>query len=304
MHINNFLWNMPIIHRYPGILKFERIFPNYPSVLVGAGPSLDKHITLLTNYRKHFILLCVDAALPVLIQNNITPDIVCVVDPTEKQADNFVNIDTTKFITLVPPVAHPRVFRMISPIHTLVYNIKDPKSPIMEQAPYHTGMKGALPAGVLTSGTCVGFSSIMGCNPVVFVGHDLSWPTPDKVYAKGIKRAKEDFQKGAKFRGGCLLFPDIYGNLVLTHNTFLNFWAWHRDLARNATNKYINCSEAGILLHKYMRAMPLKRCIDRHMSKQLTGISERLNHTYMESRAPGGMVEKLLCPKWKKKIKV
>ena len=303
LHISNFLWNVRIVQQYPGILKFEHLFPHIPAVIVGVGPSLDKHIPLLSKYRKNYIMVAVDAALPILIKHNIYPDFVGMVDPTPKQADNFNNIDTTKFYTVLPPIVHPSVFRKLDPLHVLLFNVKDPQSPIMEQIPYHTGQKGALPAGVLTSGTCFAFAVIMGCDPVLFVGHDLSWPTPDKVYAQGVSKQKENFQKGAKFRSNCLLFPDIYGNLVLTHNTFLNFWAWMRDFCKDAAVRVINCSEAGILLHEYMKAMPFEVALRRYASKELVGIKERIDRTYIESKYPGGMVEKLLYPKWKSKKK-
>lgn len=298
-HISNFLWNVRLAPQYPGIIKFEKLFPNYPAVIVGVGPSLDKHIELVKKYRKNILLVAVDASLPILKKYDIVPDFVGVVDPTAKQADNFKDIDTTQFYTVIPPVAHPSVFRKLDPMHTLLYNVKDPQSPIMEQAPYHTGQKGALPAGVLTSGTCFAFSAIMHCNPIMFIGHDLSWPTPDNVYSKDIAQMKKDFQKGAKFRSNCLLFPDINGKLVLTHSTFLNFWAWMKDFCKAATVRVINCSEAGILLNEDMRAIPFEVALKRYASKELVGVKTKIEKIYMESKFPNGLVEKLLTPKFK-----
>jgi len=301
LHVSNFLWNVRLAYTYPGILKFDKLLKHYPAVVIGVGPSLDKHIDLLKEYRKNIVILCVDAALPILVKEGIYPDFACVIDPTAKQAENFKGIDTTKFYTLLPPICHPSLFRIIDPQYILLYNIKDPHSPIMEQAPYHTGSKGALPAGVLTSGTCFSFAAVLGCEPIMFIGHDLSWPTPDKVYAGGIAGKKENFQKMVKFKANCMLFPDINGKLVLTHSTFLNFWAWFRDCCKIMKVRVINCTEAGILRNKYIRVMPFKTTLKKYASKELTGVSERIYKTYMDTKFPGGMVEKLIMPNFRGK---
>ncbi len=303
LHITNFLWNMSVFHRYPGILGFEQIFKRVPAVIVGAGPSLDKHLSLLERYRKNIIIVAGDATLPIFKERGFYPHFCVMVDPTEKQKDNFVGVDTTKFITVVPPIVHPSIFRMVDPHHLCMYNVKDPKSVILEQAPYHTGRLGALPAGVLTSGSCFGFAAAMGCDPILFIGHDLSWPTPDKVYAEGVVKEKIGFQKGCKFRSGCLLFPDIHGKLVLTHTTFVNFWAWLRDCVRVVDVRVINCTEAGILKFRGMRVMRFESALKRYASKELVGVEEKINKAY-NYKVADGLIEKLLLPKMRKRKEV
>jgi len=222
------------------------------------------------------------------------------VDPTEKQKDNFAGIDTTRFYTIVPPIVHPSIFRVVDPRHLAVYNIKDPGSALLELAPYHTGKRGALPAGVLTTGTCFGLAAVMGCDPILFIGSDLSWPRPDEVYARGTDSRKVAFQKSAKFRHNCLLFPDIHGKLVLTHVTFINFWAWMRDNARLVKNRVINCSEAGILRTKHIRVMRFESALRKYCKGELVGLRELLDKAYNYEYGDG-LVEKLLLPEFKGK---
>ena len=301
MHLSNFLFNVKTIHNYPGILGFEKIFKKTPAVIVGAGPSLDsKTVELLKKYRDNIIIISVDAALPVLVgKYDLYPHFVCMVDPTEKQKDNFKGIDTTKFYSIIPTVVHPSIFRTIDPQHLAVYSIKDSGSTLLELAPYHTGKIGALPAGVLTSGTCFAFAAIMGCNPLMFVGHSLSWPDTEHVYADGIDQKKIDFQKGAKFRGGCLLFPDIDGKLVLTHETFVVFWAWVNDMAHRMKQKVLNCSGAGILKSRDIKAVPFKDALKKYCSKELVGVDETIKKAY-KYQVSDGYIEKLLTPDFKR----
>ena len=294
-HLSNFLWNMPILHNYPGILGFEKIFKGSPAILVGSGPSLEKNMHLLKDVSKKAIIIAGDAALPILVNKlKIYPHIVVIGDPTEKQVANFKGIDTTKFMTVAPTVCHPAVFRTVEPHHLCVYNIRG-DSPLSSMIPHHTGRKGGLAAGVLTTGSVFGFAAMTGASPITFVGQDLSWPTPDKVYADGVEQGKHSYQKTVKFKSGCLLFPDINGKLVITHSTFINFYIWLKDcLPRVKTNLY-NSSEAGILKMKNIKVMPLQQWIDKFCKYELVGLAERIESAY-NYQYTDGMVEKLLLP--------
>jgi len=294
-HLSNFLWNFPILKNYPGILGFEGAFKNIPAVIVGAGPSLEKNMNLLKEYKDKMLILSCDAALPILVKKlDIYPHFVVMGDPTDKQKFNFDDIDTTKFYTIVPSVVHPSIFRAVDPQHISVYNVRS-DSPLCEMIPYHIGRKGGLPAGVLTSGSVFMFAAIMGCNPITFVGHDLSWPTPDKVYADGVVEKKHNFQKSVKFKGDCLLFPDINGDLVLTHTTFVNFYIWLRDSVHRLKARLFNSSEAGILKMNKIIPMPFAKWIKKYCRYILTGLDEKIQRAYNYQFIDGN-VEKLLIP--------
>ena len=304
LQLSNFLYNVRMSRYYPGILGFEGALKKIPAIIIGVGPSLTPNvIKLLKENRRNVILVSVDASLPLLAKQELYPHFCVMVDPTEKQRNNFEGIDTKKFYTIVPPIVHPSIFRIVDPKHLAIYNVKDPKSELMEQAPYHTGKKGALPAGVLTSGSAFAFAAICGCDPIIFVGHDLCWHTPDKVYAEGISGDKRNFQMSVKFRGGCLLFPDIHGKLVLTHETFVVFWAWMRDMVGCMQQRVINCTGEGILAMKGIRQMKLDRVMKVYGNKELVGLEEKITKAYNYEIADG-YVERLLVPKFKKTIEV
>jgi len=294
-HLSNFLWNMPILRNYPGIIGFEGVFKNVPAILVGSGPSLEKNMDLLVEASKKAIIIAGDAALPILVKKlKLYPHFVVTADPTEKQVVNFKDIDTTKFITVVPSICHPAMFRTIDPKHLCIYNAYT-NTPLSDMIPFHTGRKGGLPAGVLTSGSVFGFAAMAGCSPITFVGQDLSWPTPDKVYADGVVAGKHSYQKNVKFKADCLLFPDINGELVLTHSTFINFYIWMRDaLPRMKLNLY-NSSEAGILKMKEIKILPLKKWLDKFCKYDLVGLQERIDQAYNYEHKDG-MIDKLLLP--------
>lgn len=300
--LNNFLWNISTIQtkNYSGILGFDKIFKGKPAIVVGVGPSLDKNAHLLKKYRNNVVIVACDAALqPLVKKHGVYPHIVTMVDPTPKQKNNFEGIDTTKFYTIAPPIVHPSIFRTIDPQHLAIYNLKDPKNPLFEQAPYHTGKKGALPAAVLSTGTAFCFAAAMGCDPAIFIGQDLSWPDTEHIYATGVAKGKKTFQKMAKFRGNCMLFPDINGKLVITHQTLFMFWAWLRDNTKMMKTKIVNSSEAGILKFKGVKVMPLQKSLDKYCSKEIVDIEGKIKKAYND-RYSNGQVEDLLLPTFKK----
>lgn len=293
--LSNFLWNYPILKNYPGILGFEGVFKGNPAVMVGAGPSLEKNMHLLKQYQKKMIIIAGDACLPILVKKlGIYPHIVVMGDPTEKQKENFKDIDTTKFYTVCATISHPSIFRVVDPQHLCVYNVRS-NSALSEMIPYHIGRKGGLPAGVLTSGSVFGFTAMTGASPVTFIGHDLCWPTPDKVYAEGVAKYKHSFQKVIKFKSECLLFPDINGQLVLTHSTFLNFWIWLKDSLPRISTRVYNSSEAGILKMKEIQVMPFQAWIDKFCKYDIIGLEERISGAY-NYQYKDGMVEKIMLP--------
>ncbi len=302
-HLNNFLYNIGILHLYPGIYGFEGIFKKVPAVIVGAGPSLTKQLPLLKKYKDKMLIVALDAALPILVKKlKIYPHFVVMGDPTEKQVYNFTNIDTTKFYTIASSVTHPAVFRKVDPRHMAVYHVKS-NSPITEIIPYHAGRKGGMPAGVLSSGSAFNFAGVMGCTPITFIGHDLSWPTPDKVYAEGVVKGKHSFQKAAKFKGDCLLFPDINSNLVLTHETFLNFYFWMVSNAKQITTRIFNSSEAGILRSKEIRPMKFKDWTNKYCKQELVGVEEASSKAWNWEHKDG-LLDKIFVPPRKDKTRV
>jgi hypothetical protein len=79
----------------------------------------------------------------------------------------------------------------------------------------------------------------MGANPLVFVGADFSFSYTKKFHAWDSKYDKDI--------GRALRATDIYGNRVLTWQSYFNFKSFFDWLACTVPGIYINCTEGGIL---------------------------------------------------------
>lgn len=88
-------------------------------------------------------------------------------------------------------------------------------------------------------GACAYISRMMGANPLVFVGADFCFSYKNNFHAWDSKYDKD--------KGICVRSLDIWGNSVLTWQSYYNFKTWFDWLATKVLGLYINCTESGLL---------------------------------------------------------
>lgn len=87
-------------------------------------------------------------------------------------------------------------------------------------------------------GSCLYIAKgIFGSNPIAFVGADFCFSYDKKFHAWDSKYDKN--------LGYVVKAFDVYGNKVLTWQSYANFKAWFDFVAMRAVGVYINCSEGG-----------------------------------------------------------
>lgn len=87
-------------------------------------------------------------------------------------------------------------------------------------------------------GACLYFAKgILGCNPIAFMGADFCFSYEKKFHAW-------DSKYDAKL-GHVMKLVDVYGNKVLSWQSYFNFKTWFEYVARTVPGLYINCTEGG-----------------------------------------------------------
>lgn len=123
-------------------------------------------------------------------------------------------------------------------------------------------------------GACLYFAkAILGCATVGFVGADFSFGYNKKFHAW-------DSKYDAKL-GYVMKAVDVFGNKVLTWQSYFNFKNWFDYIALSVPGIYINCTEGGTF-GAYsdgnlmaIKQMPLLDFIDMHsMHEQMRGSCE------------------------------
>ena len=270
-YLTNFMHNMDYVKRGLALKDFVNVLGGKPAIIIGVGPSLNDDIALIKEYQDDVVIFACDAAIPVLEKNGITPHVVVVADPSDRQIPNFTGRDCSGFLTVMPSIVHPMVFHESRKADCKVawYNIEQDDSLICHLIPIVTGMKGGLVPGVLTTGMAMQVAMFMGCYPLTFVGHDLGWyDVNGDGYATGVDEAKIIFQKSSKMGGGdVLVIDDVNGNKITTELNFFVFAQWVNRFLHHNNIKVHNSSQCGILYGENIIQLPLYEWLERFSSR-------------------------------------
>lgn len=167
--------------------NFTTTFDRIPSVLVGAGPSLDDNLKDLHRLKESALLVAVDTALAPMLSAGCEPDLVLAMDAQEENARDFSNLPPHSTTILFDafcypsiPKLYPREFRIasltghiFSDFDDLVV-VKNGLLPLLEYIlDYGFGF---LQNGgsVITAG--FDLARLAGCPAIGLVGVDLSYP--------------------------------------------------------------------------------------------------------------------------------
>lgn len=174
MFFENLMRNFTTTLKSANIGAAVDIWKGRPVIIVGAGPSLSDNLETIKKYRDRAGIIVVDSALPVLIKNDIIPDLVVTVDYHYISFEKYRDvIDKTENIPLafaskgatmtLKPYRCPAKFFIAEAFGIIGSFIKDWKYWVdFEdiQAVSHLALLAA---------------KISGADPVVMVGFDLSF---------------------------------------------------------------------------------------------------------------------------------
>jgi len=89
-------------------------------------------------------------------------------------------------------------------------------------------------------GACLYFAKgYLGCNPIAFVGADFCFSYMRRFHAWNSKYDAN--------LGNVVKMIDVYGNKVLSWQSYANFKAWFDSLALRVPGIWLNCTEGGTL---------------------------------------------------------
>lgn len=221
-------------------------FKGKPGIIVSAGPSLDKNIEQLAALKDKAVIIAVDTSLRPLLKAGIEPHLICTGDPQEANWKHLRGTETTDAHLIAEPMTYSTSLEMFSD-RLFIASYEDKVMKWLEKFipdVGHTMCWGS----VATMAFDV--ARKMGCDPIIFMGQDLSFPG-GRTYVEGTyfedeekrEMTVEAFEKDRR----TVMQTDIYGQPVKTNRQMFAYKEWFRSEFQRTGAKIVNATEGGIL---------------------------------------------------------
>lgn len=218
-----------------------------PCIIAGSGPSLKHNVLDLKDRGEIPLVSCLhnyhffhDMGVKVDYWVTLDAGEVVVEEVSEggqKKEEEYW--ESTKDQTLIAFIGtSPKLFEKWKG-KVLFYNAPVPDASYMEALEKMERFNTYISNGGNVLGACLYFSkAILGCNPIAFVGADFCFGYDKKFHSWN---SKYDEKLGHVIKG-----IDVYGNKVLTWQSYFNFKNWFDYIAVTVPGIYVNCTEGGM----------------------------------------------------------
>jgi hypothetical protein len=193
--IRNIIQNIP---QLPAAEDMRALHTGYPVCVIGAGPSLEESLPLISRYRDRMLLLSVDTALPVLSGHGIRPDIVLALEAQLANIKDFYGQDLQGTALLCDITCYPAVIRLFRQ-NIFVFSSRFYPLRLLKRMEERKLRPAVLPA--LGSVGVVGLRAALELTdgPVFLTGLDFSYPGK-RSHAKGSPFHSQLLEKTGRFR--------------------------------------------------------------------------------------------------------
>lgn len=304
--LTNLLRNLPWIRRFPGVKQLTNRFAGRPAIVAAAGPSLEKHLHLLKDVKDKAVLIAVDTLLGILPPHGILPDIVVTLDPEEWNCHKFREMALDK---RVPMVCHPCSQREIITSYPGKKFATAVWFPIYHYLARYWEDKGLIGLRAQAVGhVAFDLARLIGADPIVFVGLDLSFPQP-KFHAGNML---EEVITWEEERPRMISTTDIFGQRVNTIPGFKSMQGLLEQEIQNTKALCIDATEGGVRIAG-TQVMRLRDVIDEYCQiepldiagtidaipapsddQDLPGLLAELNHMHDQARTMDKTSHKIL----------
>lgn len=230
LNLQNILTNLLHIDKIIKIQNFKDKFKDVPAIICGAGPSLEKNISLLKNFQNRALIFAGGTAINILSENKVSFHLGALIDKTSDRFKNIsfnfpsffqLHIDPKNSSSLRCPILLPASDDY--PLQNMILEALN-----LKQTPIDLGWT--------VSTALVATAHFLGCSPIIFLGVDLSFK--NKKYAPCS--IKEDVRRDER-----ICVKDIYGKDLFSKKDWLLARDWLEDC--KIENLY-NANEGGIMI--------------------------------------------------------
>lgn len=239
-----FMRNMAVILRTPGIIRLRNLFRGFPSIIVSAGPSIEKNFHLLNEAKGKAIIIAVDVVVPTLLPAGVIPDFIVALEANRKL---FRAFEGNPLLKLCPLVCTAEVdYETMASLYPgpVFLNFSNPH-PILKWLHTFWEDKGFMgqPGGSV-SHMAFALAQYMGAETIALMGQDLSFK--EKLHAgdvTGLFYSDDDVER---YRRKNPIVKDIFGEERYTMGQFLGFRTNFEEAIKKFAGTVVNATEGGL----------------------------------------------------------
>ncbi|EIJ6934259.1 TPA: motility associated factor glycosyltransferase family protein [Campylobacter coli] len=257
-----------LLQNIPSMLEsipFQRILSERKNkfanaIVVSAGPSLTKQLSLLKAYQDKAVIFCADGALSMLEKEGIIPDYVTNLDCRDLAMKFFQNKENKTSLNVLSCATHPSL------VHFL-----DNKSVVLREDPLYQRFNlndfGYIDTGTHVSHFSYTLALALGFKNIIMIGQDLAFDEKGNSHSKG-------FSYGEQFNGEKTvptLKTQAYAGKgeVLTHITWNDYRIKLEYLfaCNDQKAKFYNATEGGARIN-FTEELSFKECCEKLLTKE------------------------------------
>jgi len=252
--------------------EYRRRLNRMPTIIVGAGPSLDKNKKFLKAAKDRAFIISVDTAFDT-VSEVVKPNAVIALE-ARRELEDLMNFEKSNDVILFTDLTiHPNVIkRWLGPI--VWFSAGFSGSPSMDntmEREFNDGKE----IGRITRGGCVTNAAfalsmeILRADPIILVGADCGFYDPKNHHCKDQNDKIEELNN-------IEMEEDVYGDKIFTTQVLLFYKYWIEDIVkvRNSVTKipeyegiFINATEGGIIKEGWV-SMRLQTVVTAYLEKK------------------------------------
>jgi len=244
--------NIGLVISSPGVNSFYGKFSGFSAIVVAAGPSLFESLDFIRENADKAVIISVDTAFKVLLDNGIIPHFCMAVDPQLINARYFEGTGRVGTVLVADPTVHPSLFHFFHGRVALTGVVFD----LMKWIEDITGHKGEISHGGSVSTNAVDFATRLGVDKTYMVGQDLSFTT-GLAHCRGSYLDEQIHNKTYRFKNAQMFnrlqlnslpgifLPSLKGGVVRTNQKMIIFKEWFE---KQRFENLFNASVDGVVI--------------------------------------------------------
>ncbi|EPX9045251.1 6-hydroxymethylpterin diphosphokinase MptE-like protein [Campylobacter coli] len=259
-----FLQNIPSMLES---IPFQRILSQRKNkfdnaIVVSAGPSLAKQLSLLKAYQDKAVIFCADGALSMLEKEGIVPDYVTNLDFTDLAMKFFQNKENKTSLNVLSCATHPNVVHSLKAENCMIVL----RNKALYQR-FNLNDFGYIDTGTHVSHFSYTLALALGFKNIILIGQDLAFDEKGNSHSQG-------FSYGEQFSGEKTvptLKTQAYAGKgeVLTHITWNDYRIKLEYLfaCNSKEAKFYNATEGGARIN-FTEELSFKECCEKLLTKE------------------------------------